>query len=191
MKKMREAGLRFSSLRADDLLAISTQSSQALTLGVKCDYTHEEAEELASYPVAWAAWHGARLIACFGIGEIFEGRHGVGWAVLASGIGAAHLELTRFVRSQIEGCGLSRLEVMARAPDLEEVLARHPGLDAGQVAALAMSVPTPEMRWAHLLGLTPVHLLRRYGADGGGVMLFERISSGAAAMLPGAIREAA
>ena len=60
-------------------------------------------------------------------------------------------------------------------PDLESILAARPHLDSGQIVALAMVEPTPEMRWACMLGFRPAHLLRRYGALAESVMLFERI----------------
>jgi hypothetical protein len=176
MSKMYE-GLRFSSLTADDLLAIAAQPSQELTLGLKAAYSREEAEALAGQPVAWSCFCGPRLVACFGIFEGFPGQQGVGWAILASGIGACHLELTRFVKSQVEGCGLARLDVHARAADIEETLAAHPDLDSAQIVTLAMTVPTPECRWAQLLGLKAAHLLRRFGAAGESVMLFELVAS--------------
>lgn len=168
-------GLRFVRLCAAHLAMIQAQPSQELLLGQKAEATPEEAEILAGQPVAWAALRGDRVQACFGIMENAPGKHGIGWALLASGIGAAHLELTRFVKAALQDCGLDRVELLAKAHDIEVTLARHPGLDSGQIVALAMTQATPEMRWAALLGLTPVHLLRRYGPEGECFMLFETI----------------
>lgn len=185
---MRE-GLRFATLTPNDLLAMNLlrQQSQQVTLGVHQEYGREEAEELAAQPCAWAVRRpmpegGLDLIACFGIFEQFRGTHGTGWAMLTPAVGASHLELTRFIRSQAENCGLARLELLARVPDFEDILATRPDLDAGQAAELVKLRPSAEYRWAVLLGFRPMHLLRCYGAAAESYMLFERISPPAIVM---------
>ena len=172
--------VEFTKLQPVDLLEIERQPSQDLQLGLAYEWTEAEGQQLAAEPVAWTARLDGRIIACFGISETFEGLQGWGWAVLASGLGGAHLAVTRFMRSVIAGCGLARLEVLARAVDLEAVIALRQAqgerdLDSGQLVALAMARPTPECRWAALLGLQPAHVLRRYGAASESYMLFERI----------------
>lgn len=167
--------LEFAPLVPRDLAEIRRQPRQRTFLGMDGAVSDEDAEVLASEAVAWSCRADGRLIACFGIAEQFPGRQGLGWTLLADGLGAAHLQLTRFVQAQIAGCGLPRLEVLARAPDLESLLADR-DLDSGQIVQLAMADPTPEMRWAVMLGLTPAHLLRCYGAASESYMLFERIS---------------
>ena len=174
------SGVNFTRLQPVDLLEIARQPSQDRVLGLDYTWTEAEAQELCAEPVAWTARREGVIVACFGIAETFPGRQGWGWAVLATGIGGAHLAVTRFMRTVIAGCDLARLEVLARAVDLEAVLtaaviAREGPLDSGELVALAMARPTPECRWAALLGLQPGHVLRRYGALGESYMLFERI----------------
>ena len=101
--------------------------------------------------------------------------------MLAKGIGAAHFELTRFVQGQVARCGLARLELRAiAAPQLEQLLAETGRDDPVTALQVALRHATPEIRWAVLLGLTPVHVLRQYGADGAAHLLFERINPAAA-----------
>lgn len=134
-----------------DLACIERQASQVLTLGVDATPSHEEAEALAEMPEAWTFRDAAgRIVACIGISETFEGVQGVAWAVLAHGIGADHLALTRFARAMLERAGLQRIEAIAR-----------PGQDA---------------KWAKLCGLAPVHELRKFGAASETYVLCERIA---------------
>ena len=102
--------------------------------------------------------------------------------MLGEGIGASHLELTRFVAQVIVDCPLPRLEFYAKAADVEHLLhpARH--YPAADIVAMAMAEPTRECRWALLLGMRPSHLLRRFGAADESYMLFERILPRRAAM---------
>lgn len=167
--------LTFSTLRAADVLAIEAQPSQRMTRQMEGELDFDAAAQLASETIAWSARRGGQLIACFGIYEKIPGLRGIAWCILAEGIGASHLELTRFLRSQIEGCQLRRVELYAVANSVEVELASLPDLDAGQVVAIAMSKPSPECRWAQMLGLRPAHLLRHFGEDGRSEMMFERI----------------
>lgn len=183
--------LRFSTLQASDLFAIEPQTSQATVLGFTSDLEQEEAEAIAAQRIAWTAREeSGRIVACFGINEPFPGGHqGFAWSILAPGIGAAHLQLTRFCKAQITGSGLARVDLMARAADVEHVLASRPQLDSGMAVAVAMCRPTPECRWATLLGFTPAHVLRRYGPDCETFMLFEWF--GVAASVPVLLEAAA
>lgn len=169
--------LSFVPLEPCHLLSIERQPSQATILGMDATFSVEEAEQLAAQPEAYAVLRGEDPVACIGIAEAFAGRHGIGWAVLASGIGQAHIALTRWMRARIAAVDLPRLECFARCRDMEDLLARFPDLDSGQIVEIAMSDPTPECRWAVMLGLRPVHLLRQYGAAGESYMLFERIAA--------------
>ncbi len=190
--------LKFAFLQERDLFAIERQESQLTLLGEPHTFEAEEAALLCAQPVAWVAregtrtlrqaqgerdndGHSGRIVACFGIVEMFPGRQGWGWAVLAKGIGTAHFELTRFVQGQIAGCGLARLELRAvAAPQFEQELAATGRDDPAVALAVALRHATPEIRWAVLLGLNPVHVLRQYGADGAAHVLFERINVAAA-----------
>lgn len=158
------------------MLALQAGRQARVAFGMPSVTSRADARIIAAERVAWAARSGTQLIACFGIVEHFAGVHGLAWAMLADRLGPAHLPLTRFVRSEIARCGLPRLELLARAPELEAWLATHPDLDPGQVVAVACAVPTPEMRWAQLLGMTPAHVLRLYGGGAGSFMLYERLA---------------
>lgn len=170
--------LAFQRLEASDLFEIERQESQLLWLGQKGDISDEAAEILASQDCAWTAWHGGRIVACFGISEIFAGVQGLAWALLSGEIGVHHLELTRFMQREVRECGLVRLELLAKASEKAEEMAvlgeelRAP--PSGQVLlAQAMKHATPECRWAVLLGFAPAHVLRRFGAASETYMLFE------------------
>lgn len=174
----------FLPLAPEDLFAIERQPSQRMVLGVPGDFSEEEAELLASQRIAWKAVDGdpgsnRRILACFGITEPFEGVQGIAWSLLASGIGAAHLPLTRFCRKVVARCALRRVEVICRAADLGEPGPRASGpsteLRTGMEVALAMHRRhvTPECRWAARLGFRPAHFLYRYGAKSEPHMLFE------------------
>lgn len=170
--------LRFSTMRAADLLAIERQPSQQLALGMVYEYDAEEAAQLAAQAIAWTVRDGSRIIACFGVAETFEGRQGWGWALLAPGVGYAHLALTRFVRGQVEACGLPRLEVLAKGPDIEAELTRMRDPDPGEVLSAVLAKSSPEVRWGQLLGLRPAHVLRCYGALSETYVLFEYLRPG-------------
>ena len=174
------AKLEFRRLRASDPLTIELQPSQETVLGLDARMEYAEAEHHAQQPVAWTAFtrgrNGAeRIVACFGLQETFPGHVGVGWAMLAAGVGAHHLQLTRFVRNVIATAPLARIEVMARAADIEPVAAAFPHFDPWQLVQAAMERPTPECRWAQALGLKARHVLRRFGMADETYMLFERV----------------
>lgn len=173
------SAIRVSELQPVDLLSIEIQRAQHFTFGLPTrSATREEAEDLAAEVEAWAIRDlDDRLIACFGIQEKFPDRHGVAWATLAEGIGRAHLEMTRFARSRVLGCGLQRVEAIVRAADAENVIASFPFLSADREGLFEamLAMPTPEMTWARLCGLQPAHVLRKFGAAGETYMLCERI----------------
>lgn len=178
--------LDFADLHPSDLLHIAAQDSQLTWLGTEGEVSQETAEHLAAQPVAWCVRRGdGSILACFGINETFWDRmgnavQGVAWALLSSPIGNDHLELTRFVRKQVEECGLKRLELFARAVDIESTLAffKEHGAphDCSALVAAAMSDPTPECRWAVALGFEPAHVIRKFGGDSETYMLFERVA---------------
>jgi hypothetical protein len=185
---MREAGnLSFAALAAHDLMDIVAQDSQKLWLGAPGEPDWDSAEHLAAQPVAWCARRGdGSILACFGINELFAGKHGVAWALLSQPIGSDHLALTRFIRRAVQQCGLVRLELLAKAVDIEATrafFAEHGAAnDSWAMVAAAMSDPSPECRWAVLLGFEPVHVLRKFGGASETYMLFERITSSSGAI---------
>lgn len=174
--------LRFACLRPGDLEEIALQPSQRRH---QTQLPFEDGPEvramLCAQPVAWCAREQGRIVACFGVFEQFPGQHGQAWALLAEGIGFAHLELTRFIQTQIAGCGLARLELLAPAPDIEAEFAEHGLGNRFAAMDMAWACATPEMRWAVLLGMEPVHLLRQFGPQGITLMLFEKIRAPQAA----------
>lgn len=164
-------------LEPADLLAIEPQASQSFTLGIDTrNCPPDKAEELCAQDESWAIRADGRLIAAFGIYESFPGAVGICWAILCHGIGSAHLAMTRFAASRIRASHLPRLEGFARCADAEAILDQYPGLDSGQMVEAVLALPTPECIWARLVGLKPAHVLRKFGASGESVMLFERIS---------------
>ena len=168
--------LEFRRLAANDLMDMERQPAQELWLGMSGECDQEQAELLASERVAWTAWRGDTVVACFGINETFPEVQGVAWALLSGAIGRDHVQLTRFIRDEIAGCDLLRLELLARAQDIEPLIADFPAFDSAMLVAAAMSEPTPECRWAALLGMDAAHLLRKFGAASETYMLFERIA---------------
>lgn len=133
-------------------MAIQKQASQRLQVGLETEMSADDARELIEHGEAWAALRGDQVIACMGIRETFPGRQGVAWAILAEGVGAAHLAITRHARRRIRESPLVRIEAIVRTG----------------VAA--------ECIWARLVGLQPVALLRKFGALSEDHMLFERIA---------------
>lgn len=168
--------LTFHRLEPYDLFEIERQESQMLFLGAPGDITDDAAEILADQPCAWTAWAEGRAIACFGISETFPGVNGVAWSLLAQGLGRHHLPLTRFMQEEIRKSPLARIELIAKAQDIEWLAERYPWVDPFALVAAVMAEPTPECRWAKLLGFKPVHALRRFGAAAETYMLFERFN---------------
>lgn len=163
-------------LLPEDLFALEPQASQRMTLGLDTrSMGQEEAELLCAQDEAWAIRSEGRLIAAIGISETFPGAQGVAWAILADGVGKAHLAMTRFAQSRIRGSRLVRIEAIVRGPDAESVLDHFPGLDNGQLLEACLTMATPECVWARLVGLKPAHVLRKFGASGETHILFERI----------------
>lgn len=141
---------------AAEALAIQRQASQRVQLGIEREMSFEEACGLADGPgEAWTvrvpdgdSW---RIVACLGLRETFPGAQAVAWAILAEGLGHAHLAITRFARRRIAESPLPRIEAIVRA----------------DVAA--------EVAWASLVGLKPAHVLRCFGAKSETHILCERI----------------
>lgn len=140
-------------MNAVDAIVIQRQPSQQVQLGLTREISEEEAQGLATGGEAWTAWvddgSSWRIVACFGLRETFPGRQAVAWAILAEGLGSAHLAVTRFARARIEASALRRIEAITLTP--------------------------AEHAWAKLLGLTPAHVLRAFGAASEDHILFERI----------------
>lgn len=149
----------FRPFFAPDALAISLQLSQLVTAGMVAEpMTLKEAQDLEDSGPAWTAIAAdGRLLCCAGIYVTFrhpeteEPVQGHAWAMLADGIGAYHLELTRFARCQILESPIRRIESNVRADCKSET------------------------SWARLCGMAPVARLEAWGARSEPHMLFERV----------------
>lgn len=173
--------LSVSLCTPDDILSIERHPDQRMQMGLAAPASREDAEMLCGvgasgfWGEAWAcSWHG-ELVACLGMRATFGGSHVITWAILANGIGPAHLAVTRFARARVLDCGYDRIEAVARSVDADVLIASFPDLDAQQMIEVAMLRPSREVRFAMLSGLKPAHVLRRYGAAAETHMLLERI----------------
>lgn len=164
-----------SPLHADDLFEIVVQPSQHVQMGVPLRTSREKAMAMAAQPCAWSVRHEGRLIACFGIVDMFAGAQGHSWCQLANNLGAAHLPLTRFMRKVLADSPLARVDLIATANDAEALLERFGPMDPGMLLEAVMARPTRECTWARLLGFTPAAVLRKWGAASETHVLFERV----------------
>lgn len=152
------ASVTFRDFTPGDAVQLALQPSQHLTLGLtRPVLSYADGEELAAGGPAWTALADGRVIACFGATTLWPANgafrgHAVAWALLAEGIGAAHLALTRYVREKVETLDVSRLEAIVRC----------------DVAA--------EACWAKLCGLRRRHLLRQWGPEGKPHILYARVN---------------
>jgi len=147
--------VRFADFRAADALTIELQPSQIIEAGIDCSRMSEsQARALEGQGDAWTAFDGdGRVLCCAGIAEVFKGRQGVAWAMLAADIGAAaHLAITRFAKDQIARSPLIRIETLVAAD------ARGRGA-----------------KWARACGLRLNAIVECWGAASETMMLFERI----------------
>jgi hypothetical protein len=164
-----------------DILSIERHPDQAVQLGLSGPIGDDDARamcgagESGDWGEAWSCWWGDSLVACLGLRVTMGGRHVIAWAIMAEGIGAAHLAVTRFARSRVTSGNYVRVEAVALAADVEATVIRMPDVDAQQLIDIVMLKPTREIRFAMLAGLKPAHVLRRYGAAGETHMLMERI----------------
>lgn len=162
--------VEFRRLEAADLFELEPQASQATWLGNPTSaLTLEEAEGHASGPNSWTAWKDGKPLACFGVLDVIEGRQGAGWALLGSGLGRAHVALTRFVRDVVLGeSPLARIDTFCPC-----ALDRHNSGSQLELVSYALQHPTPEVRWALAIGFMPLCVMRRYGAAGETIMQLE------------------
>lgn len=169
--------LAFVPMTAAALLAIDRQPSQRVQLGVVRAITSDQAEQMAAAGECWAMLRGGTPVAAYGLAETFPGMQATAWALLSADIGAAHVAMTRHVRSRIFASPLRRIEAVARCADIEPAIATNPVLadDAQALIDVAMAVPTPECRWAVALGLRAAAVLRAFGGAAETHLLFERI----------------
>lgn len=148
---MAAGGIEIRQMAAEDAMAIKRQASQRVQLGLEAQMTPEIAQDLIDGGEAWTMTRDGVPVACLGLRETFPPVQGVAWAILADGVGAAHLALSRFARRRIAASPLVRIEAIVRTSVEAECL------------------------WARLVGLEPVALLRKFGAASEDHMLFERV----------------
>lgn len=141
-----------------DLPQLALQPSQHMCLGIhRPVHTLEDGEELAALGPAWTAiGPDGRVLACYGFGFQWPptadfGGQALAWAMLAEGIGSAHVAITRFARETIAASPIDRIEAIVRA-DVEA-----------------------EWRWADLVGFKHVAELRKWGPEGATHLLYERV----------------
>lgn len=145
----------FSRMTVADYVEIAAQPSQLVGIHHIAEPAGRAAaaEDLIDRGAAWTARAGdGRILGCAGIYELFAGKHGLAWAVLAEGIGAAHLAISRFARARIAESGLNRIEAMANACD------------------------GAACRWPMLLGMEAAAVLRKWGPDEETLLLFEKVN---------------
>ena len=148
------AVVRIEPLTVEAAMAIDRQASQKVQIGMPRMMTCDEAEALVdSVGEKWAVIENAtaRIVACFGLAETFPGKQGVAWAILAEGIGSAHLAMTRFCRARVAASPLVRIEAIVRTPS--------------------------ECSWAMLIGLTYRCDLPMFGAASETHFLYDKVAS--------------
>lgn len=159
-------------LRAEDFFLIVPQDSQRAQYGVAwADMDWSAAEHMAEQPNSWTIRRGDKVLAILAIIQTFPGVQGVAMAVLAAGLGADHLAITRFARDVLIGKStLARIEAIVRCAEIDW------SEDPSERLQLALADPTPQVRWALDVGLFPVAYLRKFGAASEPHMLLERIA---------------
>lgn len=172
--------LRFVPLAAEHFFDLELQDSQRTQYGLDpTAISRDEAEHYARQPNCWAVLRCDRPIAILGISETFAGVQGVAFALLGKDLGRDHLSLTRFLRDVVIGQSeLTRIEAIVRCRDIEPHLTGFYSLDRadpGDLLDLALEEPTPQVRWAKMAGLSPVAVLRKFGAAAETHMLMERV----------------
>jgi hypothetical protein len=148
----------FRPFLAGDVVQLALQPSQHVALGLyqpvlSIDYGRELE---AHSPTAWTAQAGGRILACAGLqlqwpASDRTGGHALAWALFTTGLGAAHVAITRHFRKVVADDPASRVEAIVRAD-----------VDA-------------EVRFAELVGFTLAAVLRAWGPEGATHLLYERV----------------
>jgi hypothetical protein len=150
--------VRIRPFLAGDVVQLDLQPSQHVTLGVvKAIHSLEDGQELENAGPAWTAiGDDGRILCCYGFAFLHQpnektGGHALAWALLTTGLGPAHLAISRFARATIAASPITRIEAVVR----------------GGVAA--------ERKWAELVGLTLSAVMRAWGPTGETHLLYERV----------------
>jgi hypothetical protein len=149
-------------MAAGDVVQLALQPSQHKCLGMtRVAHSIEDGQELVAGGPAWTAigrhhdgtW--GRILCCAGFTILWPANektrgHAMAWAMLAEGLGAAHLAVTRFAQRRIAEAPYSRLEAIVRDVEAEKA-------------------------WAWYCGFRNPILLRAWGPEGEDHLLYERI----------------
>ena len=147
----------FRDFAAADAVEITLQRSQHVEAGLYRPVASiDEAHDLEQAgPAFTAIGRDGRILACCGIYTTFRNDAGDPvqgniWALLAEGIGAAHLQITRYCRKRLFALPYRRLEAIVKAEDRE-------------------------CTWARLGGLLPMAVLDNWGAASETHILYARL----------------
>lgn len=145
-------GLTVRDMVPDDVVELNLQLAQRVWLGAEVPVTREYGQQLVEAGPAWTILRtDGRILAACGVCEHYP-HYATLWAMLAEGIGADHLALTRLVREHVLAAPYARMEAIIRSDHA-----------AGR-------------RWAQLVGLKDAGF--RYecaGEHGEAYDLFERV----------------
>lgn len=145
----------FRAFAPEDAAQLQLQPSQWMQAGIAADaMTAEQATALHGQGEAWTAMAAdGRLLCCAGIAELFPGRHGIAWSMLASDLGVRqHMAITRFARDRIAASPLPRIECLVED-------------DAAGRGA----------KWAEACGMRLRAAMPMWGPASADVLLFDRI----------------
>lgn len=124
----------FRPMAAGDIVQLALQPSQHKCLGMtRVAHTIEDGAELVKGGPAWTAIGAdGRILACAGFTILWPANertkgHAMAWAMLAEGLGAAHLAITRYARARVAEAPYSRLEAIVRDGEAEKAWAWHVG----------------------------------------------------------------
>jgi hypothetical protein len=139
--------------KPEDLAWLELQRAQRMWLGVHTPTLDAEYGEglVAAGPCWTVADDDGWIVAACGFNEIFP-TYATAWSLLAEGLGHRHLGLTRMVRERMAAAPYARIEALIRA-----------------------DFP-PASKWAGMVGLSPVTLLRKAGPMLEDYILFERVN---------------
>ena len=141
--------IHIAAFQPDDLQWLDLQKAQRLWLGDARALDATYGAELAAAGPAWTVRDGSGwVLAACGFHEVNPG-YAVAWALLAERLGQLHIALTRAVRRVFAEARYRRIDALIRAD--------HP---AGA-------------KWARLVGMQEVFLIRAAGPAGEDFRLFE------------------
>lgn len=177
-----DTGLEFVELDAGHFFALDLQERQRTQYGLDTASTlqWEAAEHYASQPNCWTCLRDGAPLAILGTNQTFPPVQGTAYALFGKGVGRSLHAITRFARDVVIGrSGLVRTEAIVRCN-----LPQLPNIDAAEIPprlapvllGCALSMPSPEVRWAMAIGFVPVAVLRKFGAASETHMLLERIA---------------